>query len=99
TYGINAYRVLADRLGVDQKVVRKLGEKGLLGPDSIRLLFQTLAEQARGAQKDAMNSWSGLTAMMGDVWDQFARDVMDSGPFEKLKGNLRGFLSWVDSAK
>ncbi len=69
TYGINAYRVLADRLGVDQKVVRKLGEKGLLGPDSIRLLFQTLAEQARGAQKDAMNSWSGLTAMMGDVWD------------------------------
>ncbi len=36
-----------------------------------------------------MNSWSGLTAMMGDVWDQFARDVMDSGPFEKLKGNLR----------
>ncbi|EFO1907791.1 tail tape measure protein, partial [Escherichia coli] len=84
---------------VDQKVVRKLGEKGLLGPDSIRLLFQTLAEQARGAQKDAMNSWSGLTAMMGDVWDQFARDVMDSGPFEKLKGNLRGFLSWVDSAK
>lgn len=37
--------------------------------------------------------------MMGDVWDQFARDVMDSGPFEKLKGNLRGFLSWVDSAK
>ena len=40
TYGINAYRVLADRLGVDQKVVRKLGEKGLLGPDSIRLFFR-----------------------------------------------------------
>ncbi len=39
-----------------------------------------------------MNSWSGLTAMMGDVWDQFARDVMDSGPFEKLKGNLRDFF-------
>ncbi len=46
-----AYRVLADRLGVDQKVVRKLGEKGLLGPDSIRLFISDAGGTGQGSTK------------------------------------------------
>ncbi|MEW9639920.1 hypothetical protein AB3H13_27425 [Escherichia coli] len=39
-------------LGVNQKIIReKLARKENLGPDSIRLLFQVMAEQAKGAQK------------------------------------------------
>nr|HEG7786700.1 tail tape measure protein [Escherichia coli] len=71
----NVYQLLADKLGVNQKIIREKGEKGKLGPDSIRLLFQVMAEQAKGAQKNAMNSWTGMTSMMGDVWDGFAREV------------------------
>ncbi|EOG3189579.1 tape measure protein, partial [Salmonella enterica] len=98
-YGINVYQLLADRLGVDQKVIRARGEKGQLGPAAIRLLFQVMAEQAKGAQKNAMNSWTGMTSQMGDVWDQFARDVMSKGPFEKLKTSLRGFLDYANEAQ
>ncbi|BCA73363.1 hypothetical protein JE86ST05C_13930 [Escherichia coli] len=58
-YGINVYQLLADKLGVNQKIIREKGEKGKLGPDSIRLLFQVMAEQAKGAQKNAMNSSDG----------------------------------------
>ncbi|EOK4337972.1 tape measure protein [Escherichia coli] len=98
-YGINVYQLLAEKLKVDQKVLRDLGGKGKLGPDSIRLLFQVMAEQAKGAQKNAMNSWTGMTAMMGDVWDDFARDVMAKGPFDSLKNSLKGFLDYADEAK
>ncbi|MGS8377563.1 tape measure protein [Escherichia coli] len=98
-YGINVYQLLAEKLKVDQKVLRDLGSKGKLGPDSIRLLFQVMAEQAKGAQKNAMNSWTGMTAMMGDVWDDFARDVMAKGPFDSLKNSLKGFLDYADEAK
>ena len=98
-YGINVYQLLADKLGVNQKLIREKGEKGKLGPDSIRLLFQVMAEQAKGAQKNAMNSWTGMTSMMGDVWDQFAREVMAKGPFDSLKKSLKGFLDYADAAQ
>ncbi|WP_096841413.1 tape measure protein [Escherichia coli] len=98
-YGINVYQLLADKLGVNQKIIREKGEKGKLGPDSIRLLFQVMAEQAKGAQKNAMNSWTGMTSMMGDVWDGFAREVMAKGPFDSLKKSLKGFLDYTDAAQ
>ncbi|HAX5206066.1 TPA: tape measure protein [Escherichia coli] len=98
-YGINVYKLLADRLGVDQKKIRELGGKGKLGPDSIRLLFQVMAEQAKDAQKNAMNSWEGMTSQMGDVWEQFAREVMNRGPFDSLKKSLRGFLDYASAAQ
>ncbi|EJP3207659.1 tape measure protein, partial [Escherichia coli] len=98
-YGINVYQLLADKLGVNQKIIREKGEKGKLGPDSIRLLFQVMAEQAKGAQKNAMNSWTGMTSMMGDVWDGFAREVMAKGPFDSLKKSLKGFLDYADAAQ
>ncbi|EOV0971309.1 tape measure protein [Edwardsiella piscicida] len=97
-YGINVYQVLAEKLGRDVKQVRQDGEKGKLGPKSIALLFQALREQAKGAQKNAMNSWTGLTAQMGDTWEDFSRRVMDKGPFKVLKGQLRGFLDTYDAA-
>ncbi|EJO1698718.1 tape measure protein [Salmonella enterica] len=98
-YGINVYQLLADKLKVNQKVIRDKGEKGLLGPDAIRLLFQVMAEQAKGAQKNAMNSWTGMTSQMGDVWEQFARDVMSKGPFDNLKKSLKGFLDYANEAQ
>lgn len=98
-YGINAYQLLANKLGVDPGVIREKGEKGLLGPEAIHLLFQVMADQARGAQKTAMDSWEGMTARMGDVWQQFARDVMDKGPFDRLKGALKQLLDYADEAQ
>lgn len=95
-YGINVYQVLADLWGKDVKKVRKQGEEGKLGLKSIIQLFQALSDEAKGAQKNAMNSWTGLTAQMGDVWEGFADKLMNKGPFERLKGQLRDVLGWYD---
>ncbi|HGE8289510.1 TPA: tape measure protein [Serratia marcescens] len=96
-YGVNVYQILADKLGKSVKDVRAAGEKGLLGPKSIQLLFQAMTEQAKGAQANAMNTWTGLTAQLGDVWDDFANKVMDKGPFDLLKKQVKGVLTQYDA--
>ncbi|BEN05838.1 tail tape measure protein [Serratia marcescens] len=96
-YGVNVYQILADKLGKSVKDVRAAGEKGLLGPKSIQLLFQAMTEQAKGAQANAMNTWTGLTAQLGDVWDDFANKVMDKGPFDLMKKQVKGVLTQYDA--
>ncbi|NGF05785.1 tape measure protein [Citrobacter freundii] len=93
-YGINVYQTLADKWGKDVNKVRDEGTKGKLGPKSIETLFRTLSDEAKGAQKNAMNSWTGLTAQMGDVWEDFADKLMNKGPFDILKGRVKGVLDW-----
>lgn len=95
-YGINVYQKLAEATGKDIRKVQDEGSKGKLGPKTIELLFRLLQDEAKGAQKNAMNSWTGLTAQMGDVWEDFADKLMNKGPFERLKGQLRDVLGWYD---
>ncbi|EFB0319280.1 tape measure protein [Salmonella enterica] len=94
-YGINAYQVLAEKLNVKQSVIRDLGEKGKLGPETIKLLFQTLQEQAKGAAKVASGTWTGMTMRMQSDWEQFAQKVMDTGPFKFLEKQLSGVLDQI----
>ncbi|HDG1667419.1 TPA: tape measure protein [Kluyvera ascorbata] len=95
-YGINVYQTLADATGKSSQEIRRLGEQGKLGIKTINLLFGLLRAEAKGAQKNAMNSWTGLTAQLGDVWEDFADKLMNKGPFEILKGRVKGVLDWYD---
>ncbi|EKB8406969.1 tape measure protein [Salmonella enterica] len=94
-YGINAYQVLAEKLHTTTGAVRKLGEEGKLGPETIRLLFQTLREQARGMAEKSMHTWAGMTMRMQSDWDQFALKVMNGGPFKFLEKQLSGVLDQI----
>ncbi|EJW5503319.1 tape measure protein, partial [Salmonella enterica] len=94
-YGINAYQVLAEKLHTKASVIRELGEKGKLGPEAIKLLFQTLQEQAKGAAKVASGTWTGMVMRMQSDWEQFAQQVMDTGPFRFLETQMNGILDTV----
>ncbi|EAA2780076.1 tape measure protein [Salmonella enterica subsp. enterica serovar Carrau] len=94
-YGINAYQVLAEKLHTKASVIRDLGEKGKLGPEAIRLLFQTLQEQANGAAKVASGTWTGMVMRMQSDWEQFAQSVMDTGPFKFLETQMNGVLDTI----
>ncbi|EBK9331309.1 tape measure protein [Salmonella enterica] len=94
-YGINAYQVLAEKLHTTTGAVRKLGEEGKLGPETIRLLFQTLREQASGMAEKSMHTWAGMTMRMQSDWDQFALKVMNGGPFKFLEKQLSGVLDQI----
>lgn len=94
-YGINAYQVLAEKLHTKASVIRELGEKGKLGPEAIKLLFQTLQEQAKGAAKVASGTWTGMVMRMQSDWEQFAQKVMDTGPFKFLETRMSGILDQI----
>ncbi|ELS6175655.1 tape measure protein [Salmonella enterica] len=94
-YGINAYQVLAEKLHTTTGAIRKLGEEGKLGPKTIRLLFQTLREQASGMAEKSMHTWAGMTMRMQSDWDQFALKVMNGGPFKFLEKQLSGVLDQI----
>ncbi|EKH5829257.1 tape measure protein [Salmonella enterica] len=94
-YGINAYQVLAEKLHTTTGAIRKLGEEGKLGPETIRLLFQTLREQASGMAEKSMHTWAGMTMRMQSDWDQFALKVMNGGPFKFLETQLSGVLDQI----
>lgn len=94
-YGINAYQILAEKLHTKASVIRELGEKGKLGPESIKLLFQTLQEQAKGAAKVASGTWMGMTMRMQSDWEQFAQQVMNTGPFKFLETQMSGILDQI----
>ncbi|WP_334471490.1 tape measure protein [Arsenophonus sp. PmNCSU2021_1] len=98
-YGVDVYSILGRALGKTRPEMQARGEKGLLGPESIRLLFQAMRAETKGAQKDAMNSWTGLTSQLGDVWQQFAVKVMNQGPFKRLKTELKDFLDVAGEAQ
>ncbi|EIE7935677.1 tape measure protein [Salmonella enterica] len=94
-YGINAYQVLAEKLHTTASAIRKLGEEGRLGPETIKLLFQTLREQASGMAEKAMHTWAGMTMRMQSSWDQFALKVMNGGPFKFLETQMSGILDQI----
>ncbi|HGA5439916.1 TPA: tape measure protein [Salmonella enterica subsp. enterica serovar Eastbourne] len=94
-YGINAYQVLAEKLHTTAGAIRKLGEEGKLGPETIKLLFQTLREQASGMAEKSMHTWTGMTMRMQSSWEQFARKVMNGGPFKFLETQLSGVLDQI----
>ena len=53
------------------------------------------AELYKGAMKDQRETFGGLVSQLFNKWDLFKKSVMDSGPFEKIKGKLRGFLNQI----
>ncbi|MDJ6848081.1 tape measure protein [Salmonella enterica] len=94
-YGINVYQVLAEKFHVKPGVIRDLGEKGKLGPETIKLFFQILQEQSKGAAKIASGTWTGMVMRMQSDWEQFAQSVMDTGPFKFMETQMNGILDVI----
>lgn len=46
-----------------------------------------------GQMEKMSGTWAGMLSNVGDQWTRFTQKTMESGPFEQLKGQLRGVLS------
>jgi tape measure domain-containing protein len=86
-------------LGWTTEQLKEMSEKGLLTRKSIQDLVEYMGKAAKGAAKEQMNTWNGMVSNMGDHWTLFKKDVMDSGAFEILKGQLGEFLDMLDEMK
>ena len=55
-------------------------------------LLAILNDRYKGAMAKQAKTWNGMVSNMKDTWSQFAYMIMQSGPFEMLKGKMQGFL-------
>lgn len=49
-----------------------------------------------GAMDKLSGTWGGMTSNLSDQWERFKLMIMKSGPFERLRERLSGFLKRVD---
>jgi phage tail tape-measure protein len=59
-------------------------------------LLAILNDKYKGAMAEQSKTWNGMVSNMKDAWAGFAYKIMMSGPFLKLKEQLRGFLAEID---
>jgi hypothetical protein len=53
----------------------------------------------RGATTAMAGTWDGMVSMLKDAWFSFRTAVMDSGPFQAIKGYLKGVIDQVNEFK
>ncbi|XDF79524.1 tape measure protein [Aliivibrio fischeri] len=86
-------------LGYTAAQLQDMASKGELTKDAITSLITVMGRASSGSAKAQMDSWSGMLSNMGDHWDFFQKDIMDSGAFQVLKDELGDLLDTLDKMK
>lgn len=72
--------------------LQKLSEKGALGRDTIKALYEEIGSANSGAAERSLSSLSGLFAQVSARWSQFLRQIADSGVAAYFKREIEGLL-------
>jgi tape measure domain-containing protein len=72
--------------------LREWSEDGKLGVKAITLLIEQMGLESKGASERMMGTWTGMVSRLSDFWTFFKLQVMELGPFKRLKGFLDGLL-------
>lgn len=79
--------------------LREMSENGELGADAIKQLIKQMGIESKGASLAMMKTWSGMVSQIKDQWMFFTDELMNTGPFQFLKDQLRGILDEIDRMK
>ena len=102
--GVPVWAILqraAERMGkkIPIKQLQEMSESGKLGLSAINALIEQMGIESAGSSARMMKSWTGLMSNISDQWTFFKLRVMDSGPFDLLKGKLQGILDTIQAMK
>lgn len=61
-----------------------------------QFLLETMGDSFTGAMDRQSTTWNGMMSNLGDTWTGFQRKIGESGLFEKLSGQLAGFLDYLE---
>lgn len=56
-------------------------------------------EKYAGGMERFANTWSGLTSTLKSLWGDFVNQTMQSGPFQTLKGFVKGLVDQINALK
>lgn len=93
--GIPVIKILSQELRLTERQMTDLGAAGVSTQDILNATFRWMRRQAAASG----DSWNDMTQKARNVWGEFQRQIMDSGPFEAMKSGLDDLLSYIESAK
>lgn len=90
--GVPVWELLQKATGKNVQELQKLSEKGALGRDVIRSLYEELGKANSGAAERGLSSLSGLMAQVTARWEEFKLKVADAGVTDYFKAQLDALL-------
>lgn len=90
--GVPVWELLQKATGKNVQELQKLSEKGALGRDVIRSLYEELGKANSGAAERGLSSLSGLLSQVSARWTEFRQKVADNGVTEYFKRQMDGLL-------
>ncbi len=90
--GVPVWELLQKATGKNVQELQKLSEKGALGRDVIRSLYEELGKANSGAAERGLSSLSGLLAQASARWIEFRQKVADAGVTEYFKRQMDALL-------
>lgn len=90
--GVPVWELLQKATGKNVQELQKLSEKGALGRDVIRSLYEELGKANSGAAERGLSSLSGLLAQVSARWTEFRQKVADAGVTEYFKRQMDALL-------
>lgn len=90
--GVPVWELLQKATGKNVQELQKLSEKGALGRDVIRSLYEELGKANSGAAERGLSSLSGLLAQASARWTEFRQKVADNGVTEYFKRQMDALL-------
>ena len=94
--GINARKYLTEAFG---QTVEELQKSGIAIEKVVKAIMDGMEAEFGGAAAAAMKTWSGMTTTLVSYWEEFKRQVMDSGPFDALKEYLGEVVDQLEEMK
>ena len=94
--GINARKYLKEAFG---QTVEELQKSGMAIEKIVKAIMDGMKAEFGGAAEAAMKTWSGMTITLVSYWEEFKRQVMDSGPFDALKEYMGGVVDKLAEMK
>lgn len=95
---VKVFELLAQETGgkYTAEQMQEMLSKGKLGRKSIEALLRAMGKDAKGAAKEQMKTWDGLTSNLEDNFSAMSAKIMEKGAFDHLKKELGGLLDWVN---
>jgi len=94
----SAMKIMAREMGMSMTEFIKHVERGEVDAKTgLEAMFRGFEKDFDGAAAGMMNSWTGMVAQLKVEWAKFAKNIMDQGLFDTLKGAAQDFITWLRS--
>jgi tape measure domain-containing protein len=97
--GVPAYEILQEKLGLSAQQVANIGNEAIDGRRAVLALIEGMAERFGGQSRRMMDTWNGLMEALRSYWKEFLRAVMESGPFQIMREQLKNLVDYIDQAR